>query len=109
MFGRPPRDTGLESERNNHVSADQRLHLLNASHILKKIDQSRLVMSQAQSRKSPREIASAMYIQALSRYPTAEETAIVENYFRSSGLNQRQACADVLWALINNPEFFYRH
>ena len=33
MFGRPPRDTGLESERNNRPTADQRLHLLNSSHI----------------------------------------------------------------------------
>ena len=32
MFGRPSRDTGLESERNNRPSADQRLHLLNSSH-----------------------------------------------------------------------------
>ena len=27
-FGRPPRDTGLESERNNRITAAQRLHLL---------------------------------------------------------------------------------
>jgi len=26
LFGRPPRDTGMESERNNRPSADQRLH-----------------------------------------------------------------------------------
>ena len=40
MFGRPPRDTGLESERNNRPTADQRLHLLNSSHIQRKIEQS---------------------------------------------------------------------
>ena len=28
LFGRPPRDTGLESERNNRPTAAQRLHLL---------------------------------------------------------------------------------
>ena len=33
MFGRPPRDTGLESERSTRPSAAQRLHLLNSSHI----------------------------------------------------------------------------
>ena len=33
LFGRPARDTGLESERNNVPSAAQRLHLLNSSHI----------------------------------------------------------------------------
>ncbi len=32
-FGRPPRDTGLESERNNRMTAAQALHLLNSSHV----------------------------------------------------------------------------
>lgn len=40
MFGRPPRDTGLESERTNRPTADQRLHLLNSSHIQRKIEAS---------------------------------------------------------------------
>jgi hypothetical protein len=40
QFGRPSRDTGLESERNNHLTADQYLHLLNSSHIRDKIVQS---------------------------------------------------------------------
>ena len=43
LFGRPSRDTGLESERNNRPSADQRLHLLNSTHIQRKIDQCRMV------------------------------------------------------------------
>ena len=39
MFGRPPRDTGLESERNNRITAAQRLHLLNSTHIRNKIQE----------------------------------------------------------------------
>ncbi len=39
QFGRPPRDTGLESERANRPTPDQRLHLLNSSHILRKLEQ----------------------------------------------------------------------
>jgi hypothetical protein len=37
QFGRPARDTGLEAERSNRPTADQRLHLLNSSHIQQKI------------------------------------------------------------------------
>ena len=40
LFGRPPRDTGLEAERNNRLTAAQRLHLLNSSHMQRKIEQS---------------------------------------------------------------------
>ena len=40
QFGRPSRDTGLESERSNRPTADQRLHMLNSSHIQRKIESS---------------------------------------------------------------------
>ena len=39
-FGRSSRDTGLESDRNNRPTAAQRLHLLNSSHIRRKIETS---------------------------------------------------------------------
>jgi len=40
MFGRPSRDTGLEAERSNKPTTDQRLHFLNSSHIQRKIENS---------------------------------------------------------------------
>ncbi|MCX6998529.1 MAG: DUF1549 and DUF1553 domain-containing protein [Kiritimatiellaeota bacterium] len=40
LFGRPPRNTSFESERNAAPSVFQAQHLLNASHIQKKIEQS---------------------------------------------------------------------
>ena len=39
LFGRPARDTGLESERVNRMTDAQRLHLLNSSHVQRKIEQ----------------------------------------------------------------------
>jgi hypothetical protein len=109
MFGRPPRDTGLESERNNHPAADQRLHFLNSSHVLLKLQQSRLVQNLAASQKSPRQIATAMYLEILSRYPTGDELNIADNYFQSGKAGRREATVDLAWALINTTEFLYRH
>ncbi len=40
MFGRPPRDTGLLSERNNTPSTAQQLQLLNSSQVQQKIARS---------------------------------------------------------------------
>jgi len=40
MFGRSPRDTGLDSERSNELTAEQRLHMLNSSHVRRKIEDS---------------------------------------------------------------------
>ena len=92
MFGRPPRDTGLESERNNRPTADQRLHLLNSSHIQLKLEQSRMIPFLVQSNKTPREIATALYLGILSRFPTADELKIAEAYYQSG--EREQASSD---------------
>ncbi len=107
LFGRPPRDTGLESERNNRPSAAQKLHLLNSSHILNKIERSRMIEYQSDSKKAPNEVAAGMYLGILSRYPTDEELKIVSAHFQSA--QQRAAAVDLAWALINSAEFLYRH
>jgi len=109
MFGRAPRDTGLESERNNRPTAEQRLHLLNSSHILLKIEGSRMIQDQMQTNKTPRQIAAAMYLRILSRFPTGNELKTAETYFQSANLKKRQAAVDLAWALINSTEFLYRH
>jgi hypothetical protein len=109
MFGRPPRDTGLESERNNRPAPDQRLHLLNSSHIQLKLEQSRMLPYLLQSKKTPREAVTALYLGILSRFPTADELRIGEGYYQSSQLDRRQATVDLSWALINTSEFLYRH
>ncbi len=109
LFGRPPRDTGLESERNNRITAAQKLHLLNSSHVRRKIEQSRMIRYQTESRKTPREITAGLYLAILSRFPKEDELRTAENYFASSGLAPREATVDLAWALINSAEFLYRH
>jgi hypothetical protein len=109
MFGRPPRDTGQESERNNRISAAQKLWLLNSSQFQRKIEQSRMVEYQAQPGKTPVQIVSALYLGILSRFPTAGESAIAQAQFQKPGMNRRQAVIDLAWALMNSAEFLYRH
>ena len=109
LFGRPPRDTGFESERNNRITAAQKLHLLNSSHVLRKIEQSRMVRYQVDSRKPPRDIATGLYLGILSRFPKEDEVKTAAAYFASSGLTPRDATVDLAWALINSAEFLYRH
>jgi hypothetical protein len=107
LFGKSARDTGLESERNNRITAAQCLHLLNSSHVQRKIEQSRMVQFQLQGNKLMSQIASAMYLGILSRYPSEEESKAVEAYAQKS--NKREAVIDLAWALINSAEFLYRH
>jgi hypothetical protein len=108
MFGRPPRDTGLESERNNRVTAAQKLWLLNSTQMQRKIEQSRMIQFQTSSNRAPREITTGMYLGILSRFPTAAELKTAEDYLQS-GIGKRQAAVDLAWALMNSTEFLYRH
>ncbi len=109
LFGRPARDTGLESERNNRPAAAQRLHLLNSSHIQRKIEQSRKLQFLVQARNTNRELTTALYLTILSRFPTPAEAGVAEGYFQSAGGGRREATSDLAWALINSVEFLYRH
>ncbi len=131
QFGRPPRDTGLESERNNRPTADQRLHLLNSSHIQRKIENGPKLLALLQSSpprgqgkagkagrpgkasrlgatREPGEIVGDLYLTIVSRRPTREEFQAVAEYIRSAS-SKREAATDVAWALVNSPEFLYRH
>ncbi len=110
MFGRPPRDTGLESERNNRPTAAQRLHLLNSSHIQRKLEQGLQRLVQGFNRNKPRESVETLYLTILSRYPTDDEVKTVGEYFRSgTAKKSREPLNDVAWALVNSAEFLYRH
>ncbi|MHC4750524.1 MAG: DUF1553 domain-containing protein [Planctomycetota bacterium] len=110
MFGRPARDTGLESERNNQPTDAQRLHLLNSTHIQDKIERSRRLNGLIKAAKGNRSrLINMIYLNILSRYPTKDELAAAEQYFQSKKINTRQATSDLAWALINTKEFLYRH
>ena len=110
MFGRPARDTGLESERSNQATEAQRLHLLNSTHIQNKIEKSRrLAMLVRTTRGNRKRIVTALYLNILSRFPTKEELEMSVKYFQTDGLTTKQAAEDLIWALINTKEFLYRH
>ena len=110
MFGRPPRDTGLESERSNDATAAQRLFMLNSTDVYNRIARSihlrRITMAAGADRAK---LIRGLYIALLSREPTAAELAGAEGYWQNSGLASNEAATDLAWALINSMEFLYRH
>jgi hypothetical protein len=105
-FGRSSRDTGLESDRNNRPTAAQRLHLLNSSHVRRKIELSPKLRAMLQSGPRRPETVRELYLTVLSRLPTEQELQIVKTHAQTGG---GDALRDLVWALINSPEFCYRH
>jgi hypothetical protein len=90
LFGRPSRDTGMESERNNRISESQGLFILNSTYVQRKIQQ------------LPRMAVAQIYLTILSRYPTDEEVRLIS-------ARGQAARTDLPWALMNTTEFLYRH
>jgi hypothetical protein len=109
LFGRSSRDTGMELERNNRTTADQRLHMLNSTHIQRKIEQSPKLRALLQSKRTPPQIVASIYLMVLSRFPTEAETQTALNYSKTSQSGPRDAALDLTWALMNSAEFLYRH
>ncbi len=110
MFGRPARDTGLESERNSHPTDVQRLFMLNSSDVRKKITQSPLLRKIFDAGKGkPREMIANLYLTILSRYPTPQEYQTIEKLFAAKQNRSGEAAEDLTWALLNSREFLFRH
>ena len=108
LFGKPPRDTGVEAERNNRITDAQRLHLLNSSHVQRKIQQSPKLAAMMRDIKNPQELVNQLYLAILSRYPSDDEWKAVAAHSQS-GVRGQAAIVDLVWALVNSTEFLYRH
>jgi hypothetical protein len=109
LFGRPARDTGLESERNNRFSDDQELFMLNSSQVLRKIQQGPKLAAMMRQIRNQRDLVSQLYLTILSRYPTDGEWALVAARSKSGSARGQAATTELVWTLLNSSEFLYRH
>jgi len=137
LFGRTARATGMENERDNLPQASQWRHMLNSSHIARKIEQGPKLRELIDPTRKPSENIEALYLTFLSRFPTQSELQTAEAYGNFPAMTealsaksgskskaapkaataarqaafqrQREAWTDITWSLINNSEFLYRH
>lgn len=109
LFGRPPRDTGHQLERSLETNPAQRLHMLNSSHVQKKIESCPLVTGAPTDAAGLPELVGKIYLTVLSRPPTPEETATLLSHAESTSTSGRLFAADLVWSLFNQPEFLFNH
>ncbi len=131
LFGRSARATGMENERNNKPVPAQWLHLLNSTHIQRKLESGPTLKVLLDAPRKPTETITELYLTILSRFPSAEEMATAEAYGEIQTVRQppapkaatdkasqppktivvkrRADWLDLAWSLINSSEFLYRH
>ena len=126
----------MANERDNKPLPAQWLHLLNSTHIQRKMEQSPKLKTILDSKRTQSEITAELYLTILSRFPTPDELKIVAAYgqvqparpTRRAGpgaraqpvdqalpagqtvvVKNRGDWVDIAWSLINSTEFLYRH
>jgi len=124
LFGRSARATGMENERDNKPIPSQWLHMLNSSHIQRKLEQGPALRPIFEAKRKPAETVEELYLTVLSRFPTPEEVQSALEYTsaaapsasaksaksaKAAATLKREDWIDITWSLINSIEFLYRH
>jgi hypothetical protein len=108
-FGRPNENQDPPCERSPEPTVTQALHLMNSPNL-----QSRILSDGssadrlAAGKLTDDEIIEEIYLSAFSRFPEEDERMIGRQAFADAMGNRRRAAEDLIWALINTPEFVFK-
>lgn len=109
-FSRPNPSTDCPCERDLKTSVVQSLHLMNAKPIQEKLSRaSSRVKSLADGALPPEDIVTELYLAAFCRKPTVRELEIAKAAYSRKDATRQTATEDLLWALLNSPEFVFNH
>jgi hypothetical protein len=108
-FGRQDPNQDPPCERTLDTTIVQSLHLMNSNTLARKVanDGSR-AHELAQSDKTPAQIVEELYLSLYARRPTADELNEATGFFNEPDANRRRVTEDLMWALINTPEFVFK-
>ena len=107
-FGRANRETVCSCEVKIEPNLSQALHLLNGDTTNSKIQQGKLVETRLAEQKAPKDIITELYIRCLTRKPTDQEMASLEEVVNNEQ-DKRKALEDIFWAVLNSREFVFNH
>ena len=107
-FGRPDPNQDPPCERMSDATMVQALHLMNANTIQNKLTGDSGRVKQLAASELPLEkVIEELYLACYARRPTAAETqALLESTVQPNPA-RRQWIEDLLWSLLNSPEFLY--
>ena len=106
VFGSPPGVAEVEFQ----PSMGQALFLMNEKLILEwlKPREGRLIRK-LEMIEDDAQVAKELYVTVYSRYPTAEEAAVVAEFLEGNSQRRTDAIAEFAWAMITSAEFRLNH
>lgn len=104
-FGRPNENQDPPCERTPDSTMTQSLHLMNSRELDSRIrNPEGRAARLAKSEESTEQIVEELYLAAFTRFPTATESEFAVKLVKQSESKQ-SGIEDLMWAMINAPEF----
>ncbi|MAT15500.1 MAG: S-layer protein, partial [Planctomyces sp.] len=108
-FGRPDPNQDPPCERTTDTTIVQALHLMNSEDLYKKVTSDEGNAAKlAASDKTYEQITEELYLSIYSRFPTAEEMEVARSIYTAEGADRRKVTEDLMWAMLNTPEFVFK-
>jgi hypothetical protein len=108
-FGRPDPNQDPPCERLPESTVVQALHLMNAPAIASKIaSEEGRCQRLAKSDRTPAQIMEELYLATFSRFPSPEELKSLEAEFAKPDQDRGVLIQDILWSMLNSPEFTHK-
>ncbi|MEQ9411154.1 MAG: DUF1549 and DUF1553 domain-containing protein [Fuerstiella sp.] len=109
-FGRPDPNQDPPCERTTDSTVVQTLHLMNSEKLHRDVvNDNGNAAKLAESDLDAVGVAAELYHLVYARHPTDEETALVAELLSAEGANRRQVIEDLMWAMLNTPEFVFQN
>ncbi len=108
-FGRPNPNQDPPCERLGDPTVTQTLHLMNAPQLHSWVTADSSHAVQLAASELPVEgVVEEIYLAVYSRFPDAQEQEIGAALFAEPNITRRRAAEDLMWALLNTPEFVFK-
>jgi hypothetical protein len=110
VFGKPSRLGVCECDRPADGSVTQVLHLMNSTAIQNRLTKDDGTVTRLEKSMLPPEgIIEELYLTVYNRRPLPDEAKAAKAAFDRAGASRRAAIEDLLWVLLNSPEFIFNH
>ncbi|QDV36339.1 DUF1549 domain-containing protein [Tautonia plasticadhaerens] len=109
-FGQPARADACECERGTDTTLGQALQLIGGRTLHGKvIARENRIGALIESGADDDTLVETLFLATLSRYPGTQERELAVSELAARPSDRRQSAEDLLWTLMNHPEFLFQH